>query len=434
MYRDKMEELKKWKDSSNRKPLIIRGARQVGKTWLMKEFGKEYYEKCAYINFDDNTRMNKLFEEDFDLNKIIQGLKIESGVNIEPENTLIILDEIQETPKALKALKYFCENANQYHIVSAGSLLGVAIHEGTSFPVGKVDFLDLAPLSFFEFMQALGENDLLQMLKNNDFDIINVFNTKLKEYLKLYYYIGGMPEAVNSYVENKDLLEVRKIQKKLLDAYEQDFSKHAPSNIVPRIRQLWNNIPTQLAKENKKFIYGLVREGARAREYEIALSWLIDCGLVYQINRVNNSKVPLSAYQDFNAFKLYLLDVGLLSAMAGIDAKTLLEGNAIFEEFKGSLTEQYVLCQLKQCAELDVFYWTSNTGMAEVDFITQIGRDNVPIEVKASENLQAKSIKSFIQKYHTRINVRTSMSNYRKEESMINIPLYMIGNIEKIIK
>lgn len=434
MYRDKMEELKKWKNSSNRKPLIIRGARQVGKTWLMKEFGKEYYEKYAYINFDDNTRMNKLFEEDFDLNKIIQGLKIESGVNIEPENTLIILDEIQETPKALKALKYFCENANQYHIVSAGSLLGVAIHEGTSFPVGKVDFLDLAPLSFFEFMQALGENDLLQMLKNNDFDIINVFNSKLKEYLKLYYYIGGMPEAVNSYVENKDLLEVRKIQKKLLDAYEQDFSKHAPSNIVPRIRQLWNNIPTQLAKENKKFIYGLVREGARAREYEIALSWLIDCGLVYQINRVNNSKVPLSAYQDFNAFKLYLLDVGLLSAMAGIDAKTLLEGNEIFEEFKGSLTEQYVLCQLKQCTELDIFYWTSNTGMAEVDFITQIGRNNVPIEVKASENLQAKSIKSFIQKYNTKINVRTSMSNYRKEESIINIPLYLIGNIEKIIK
>ncbi len=434
MYRDKMEELKKWKNSSNRKPLIIRGARQVGKTWLMKEFGKEYYEKCAYINFDDNTRMNKLFEEDFDLNKIIQGLKIESGVNIEPENTLIILDEIQETPKALKALKYFFENANQYHIVSAGSLLGVAIHEGTSFPVGKVDFLDLEPLSFFEFMQALGENDLLQILKNNDFDMLNVFNNKLKEYLKLYYYIGGMPEAVSSYIENKDLLEVRKIQKKLLDAYEQDFSKHAPSNIVPRIRQLWNNIPTQLAKENKKFIYGLVREGARAREYEIALSWLIDCGLVYQINRVNNSKVPLSAYQDFNAFKLYLLDVGLLSAMAGIDAKTLLEGNEIFEEFKGSLTEQYVLCQLKQCTELDVFYWTSNTGMAEIDFITQIGKNNVPIEVKASENLQAKSIKSFIQKYNTKINVRTSMSNYRKEESIINIPLYLIGNIEKIIK
>ena len=380
MYRDKMNELKKWKNSPTRKPLIIRGARQVGKTWLMKEFGKQYYKKCAYINFDDNSRMDKLFEDDFDLDKIIQGLKIESNVNIEPENTLIILDEIQETPKALKALKYFYENANQYHIVSAGSLLGVAIHEGTSFPVGKVDFLDLAPLSFFEFLEALGEENLLQLLKKNDFDMIGVFNSKLKEFLKLYYYVGGMPEAVNSYAQNKDLKEVRKIQKRLLEAYEQDFSKHAPSNIVPRIRQLWNNIPTQLAKENKKFIYGLVREGARAREYEIALSWLIDCGLVYQINRVTTSKVPLSAYQDFNAFKLYLLDVGLLSAMSGIDAKTLLEGNDVFEEFKGSLTEQYVLCQLKECTDLDVFYWSSDTGTSELDFITQIGKDNVPKE------------------------------------------------------
>lgn len=432
MYRDKMNELKKWKNSPTRKPLIIRGSRQVGKTWLMKEFGKQYYKKCAYINFDDNSRMDKLFEDDFDLDKIIQGLKIESNVNIEPENTLIILDEIQETPKALKALKYFYENANQYHIVSAGSLLGVAIHEGTSFPVGKVDFLDLAPLSFFEFLEALGEENLLQLLKENDFDMIGVFNSKLKEFLKLYYYVGGMPEAVNSYAQNKDLKEVRKIQKRLLEAYEQDFSKHAPSNIVPRIRQLWNNIPTQLAKENKKFIYGLVREGARAREYEIALSWLIDCGLVYQINRVTTSKVPLSAYQDFNAFKLYLLDVGLLSAMSGIDAKTLLEGNDVFEEFKGSLTEQYVLCQLKECTDLDVFYWSSDTGTSELDFITQIGKDNVPIEVKASENLQAKSLKSFVQKYETKFNVRTSMSDYRNDDWITNIPLYCIANIEKI--
>lgn len=432
MYRDKMNELKKWKESSTRKPLIIRGARQVGKTWLMKEFGKQYYKKCAYINFDDNSRMNKLFDEDFDLDKIIQGLKIESNVNIEPENTLIILDEIQETPKALKALKYFYENANRYHIVSAGSLLGVAIHEGTSFPVGKVDFLDLYPLSFFEFLEALGESDLLQLLKNTDFDMISVFNLKFKEFLKLYYYIGGMPEAVNSYVQNKDLNEVRKIQIRLLEAYEQDFSKHAPSNIVPRIRQLWNNIPTQLAKENKKFIYGLVREGARAREYEIALSWLIDCGLVYQINRVTTSKIPLSAYQDFNAFKLYLLDVGLLSAMARIDAKTLLDGNDIFEEFKGSLTEQYVLCQLKECTDLDIFYWSSDTSTSELDFIAQIGRDNVPIEVKANENLQAKSLKYFVQKYNTQFNVRTSMSDYRKDDWLTNIPLYCIANIERI--
>ena len=273
----------------------------------------------------------------------------------------------------------------------------------------------------------------MKILEDNDFIILEVFNTKLQELLKLYYYIGGMPEAVNAYVENKDLLEVRKIQKELLDAYEQDFSKHAPRNIVPRIRQLWNNIPTQLAKENKKFLYGLIRKGARAREYEIALSWLIDCGLVYQVNRVNNSKIPLSAYQDFTAFKLYLLDVGLLAAKAGIDDKTLLEGNEIFQEFKGSLTEQYVLCQLKQCTDLDVFYWTAEKGIAEVDFITQIGRENIPIEVKSSENLQAKSLKQFAIKYKNKTNVRTSMSNYRKEEWLTNIPLWSIGNIKKIL-
>lgn len=433
MYRNKIEELKEWKNSSNRKPLIIRGARQVGKTWLMKEFGKNFFQKVAYINFDDNTRMEKLFEEDFDIERIIQGLKIESGVNIEPENTLIILDEIQETPKALKALKYFCENANEYYIISAGSLLGVAIHEGTSFPVGKVDFLNLAPLSFFEFLEALEEKELLGILKTNQLEMIKIFHTKFKELLKLYYYVGGMPEAVSSYIKNKDLIEVRKIQKRLLQAYEQDFSKHAPSHIVPRIRQLWNNIPTQLAKENKKFIYGLVREGARAREYEIALSWLIDCGLIYQVNRVNTSKDPLPAYQDFSAFKLYLLDVGLLAAMANIDVKTLLNGNDIFEEFKGSLTEQYVLCQLKQCTDLETFYWSPKKGIAEIDFIVQIGINNVPIEVKASENLQAKSLKSFIQKYNTNVNVRTAIMEYRREERLINVPLYMIGNIEKII-
>lgn len=434
MYREKMNELIDWKKSKNRKPLIIRGARQVGKTWLMKEFGERFYEKYAYINFDDNARMNALFEGEFDFEKILQGLKIESGVNIEPNNTLIIFDEIQEAPNALKALKYFCENANEYHIVAAGSLLGVAMHQGTSFPVGKVNFIDLTPLSFFEFLKALGEEELLKLLQQNDFQMINLFNEKYKNYLKLYFYIGGMPEVVKSYVEDKDLNEVRKIQKTLLLDYEQDFSKHAPSNIVPRIRQLWNNIPTQLAKENKKFIYGLIKEGARAREYEIALSWLIDCGLIYQVNRVNNCKVPLSAYQDFSAFKLYLLDLGLLGAMAGLDARTILEDNEIFNEFKGSLTEQYVLCQLKECTDLDAFYWSSDTGIAEVDFVVQIGKNNVPIEVKSSENLQAKSLKSFVEKYNTKINVRTSMSNYREEEWLCNIPLYCIGNIIRILE
>ena len=434
MYRKKIDDLIKWKNSNTRKPLILRGARQVGKTWLMKEFGKNYYEKCAYINFDDNSRMEELFSGDFDIDRIIQGLKIESNVNIEPENTLIIFDEVQETPKALTALKYFYEKANQYHIIAAGSLLGVAMHEGTSFPVGKVDFLDLYPLSFYEFLQALGEEQLVELIQKNDFKLITVFASKLKQYLKQYFYIGGMPEVVVSYIENKDFNEVRRKQEILLQAYEQDFSKHAPNSVVPRIRQLWNNIPTQLAKENKKFIYGLIKEGARAREYELALSWLIDCGLVYQINRVNDCKVPLSAYQDFSAFKLYLLDVGLLCAMSKIDATTILEGNEIFVEFKGALTEQFVLTELKSNTTFPIFYWSAEKGMAELDYLVQIGRYNVPIEVKSSENLQAKSLKVFAQKYNTKINVRTSMSDYKVEDWLINIPLYLIGNIENIIK
>ena len=433
VYRYKFEDLKKWKVSKNRKPLIIRGARQVGKTWLMQEFGKNEYEKCAYINFDNNTRMEQLFSEGFDLERIIQGLKIESGVNIEPENTLIIFDEIQETASALTSLKYFYENANEYHIIAAGSLLGVAMHAGTSFPVGKVDFLDLYPLNFFEFLKALGEDELVDLINKNDMDLITVFTDKFKTYLKEYMFIGGMPEVVETYIDTKDFNEVRKVQEALLSAYEQDFSKHAPNNVVPRIRQLWNNIPTQLAKENKKFIYGLVKEGARAREYELALSWLIDCGLVYQVNRVNDCKIPLSAYQDFSAFKLYLLDVGLLCAMAKIDAQTILDGNRIFVEFKGSLTEQYVLTELKSNINSPVFYWSSDKGIAEVDYIVQIAGNNIPIEVKSGENLQSKSLKSFVQKYDTKINVRTSMTNYKKEDWLVNIPLYLIGNITNII-
>ena len=432
MYRNKIEKLIKWKNSKSRKPLIIRGARQVGKTWLMQEFGKNYYEKCAYINFDSNNRMEELFSTDFDIERIVQGLKIESGVNIEPENTLIIFDEIQEIPKALTSLKYFCENANKYHIVAAGSLLGVAMHEGTSFPVGKVDFMDLYPLSYEEFLEALGEKELVNLLKTQNMELINIFSDKFKNYLKQYLFIGGMPEVVADYVQNKDFNAVRDKQTRLLEAYEQDFSKHAPNNIVPRIRQLWNNIPIQLAKENKKFIYGLVKQGARAREYEVALSWLIDCGLVYQINRVKDCKIPLVAYQDFNAFKLYLLDVGLLCAMAQIDAQTIIDGNSIFVEFKGALTEQFVLTELKANTNVPIFYWSSETGIAEVDYIVQIGKNNVPIEVKSNENLQSKSLKNFVQKYNTKINIRTSMSNYRKEDWLINIPLYLIGKISNL--
>ena len=433
MYREKMKELEEWKNSKDRMPLIIRGARQVGKTWIMKEFGKNNYKKVAYVNFDGNTRMVRLFEGDFDIDRIIQGLKIETQVDIDSENTLLIFDEIQEVPKALTSLKYFCENARQYHILAAGSLLGVALHEGTSFPVGKVDFIDLYPLNFHEFLIAKGEEKLVNILNEKDWDLINIFKDKFISYLREYYFIGGMPAAVNKYIETKDYKKVRNVQLKLLQAYEEDFSKHAPNDIVPRLKMLWNSIPAQLAKENKKFIYGLIKEGARAKEYELALSWLIDCGLVYKIDRVTKPNIPLIAYQDTSAFKLYVLDIGILGAMTRINEKILLEGNEIFTEFKGSFTEQFVLTELKSNKDIPIFYWSAEKATAEIDFLIQLGTSVIPIEVKASENLQAKSLKTFIEKYKTTKNVRTSMSNYRKEEKLINIPLYSIGNIEKLI-
>lgn len=433
MYREKIKELEEWKNSKDRMPLIIRGARQVGKTWIMKEFGKNNYKKVAYVNFDGNTRMTRLFEGDFDIDRIIQGLKIETQVDIDAKDTLLIFDEIQEVPKALTSLKYFCENARQFHILAAGSLLGVALHEGTSFPVGKVDFIDLYPLNFQEFLLAIGEEKLVTILNEKDWDLISIFKDKLISYLREYYFIGGMPAAINKYVETKDYKQVRNVQLKLLQAYEEDFSKHAPNEIVPRLKMLWNSIPAQLAKENKKFIYGLIKEGARAKEYELALSWLIDCGLIYKIDRVNKPNIPLIAYQDTSAFKLYILDVGILGAMTRIDERILLEGNEIFTEFKGSFTEQFVLTELKSNKDIPIFYWSAEKATAEIDFLIQLGTDVIPIEVKASENLQAKSLKTFIEKYQTTKNVRTSMSNYRKEEKLINIPLYSIGNIEKII-
>ncbi|MEG0873199.1 MAG: ATP-binding protein [Clostridia bacterium] len=433
MYREKIKELEEWKKLKDRMPLIIRGARQVGKTWIMKEFGKNNYENVAYINFDGNDRMARLFEGDFDINRIIQGLKVETGVDIDKKNTLLIFDEIQEVPKALTSLKYFCENANEYSIIAAGSLLGVALHEGTSFPVGKVDFIDLYPLNFEEFLLAQGEEKLVEILNEQNWDLINIFKDKFVLYLREYYFIGGMPSAVNKFVESKDYKQVRKVQLKLLQAYEEDFSKHAPNEIVPRLKMLWNSIPAQLAKENKKFIYGLIKEGARAKEYELALSWLMDCGLIYKIDRVNKPNIPLIAYQDTSAFKLYILDVGLLGAMTRIDEKIILEGSKIFTEFKGSFTEQFVLTELKSNKDIPIFYWSAERATAEIDFVVQSKGYVIPIEVKSEENLQAKSLKEFVSKYDTEINVRTSMTDYKKEDWLINIPLYNIGNIEEII-
>ena len=432
MYRIAIEKLLKWKQSKRRKPLIIEGARQVGKTWLMKEFGRQAYEDTVYINFDSNSRMAELFAPDLDTERLIMGLELYAGRKIDPEKSLLIFDEVQEVPRALTALKYFYENAPQYNIVCAGSLLGIALHQGTSFPVGKVDFLKLYPLSFNEFLRAIGEERFAELLDKRDFQMITSFRQTYIDALKQYYFVGGMPEAVQSFAENKDFNEVREIQRRILAAYEQDFSKHVPNEIVPTLRMLWNSIPSQLAKENKKFIYGLVREGARAKEYETAIMWLCDCGLVHKVSRVNTAGIPLRAYEDLKAFKLFLVDVGLLGCMAGLRQRTLLDGNALFVEFKGALTEQYVCQQLKTIENLDVYYYTNDRGSCEVDFVVDTGERIVPVEVKAEINLKAKSLKTYREKFSPEVAVRTSMADYKKEDWLVNLPLYAIDQIARI--
>lgn len=429
MYRMAMENLLAWKQSRRRKPLIIEGARQVGKTWLMKEFGRQAYADTVYINFDSNARMAELFASDLDTKRLVLGLELYAGRKIDPENALLIFDEVQEVPRALAALKYFCEDAPQYHIVCAGSLLGIALHRGTSFPVGKVDFLKLYPLSFQEFLMAIGKQQFSELLDQQDFSMITSFRETYADALKQYYFVGGMPEAVESFAENQDFNEVRQIQKRILAAYEQDFSKHAPNDVVPRLRMLWNSIPAQLAKENKKFIYGLVREGARAKDYETALLWLSDCGLVHRVSRVNAPGIPLRAYEDMKAFKLFVLDVGLLGCMTGLHQRTLLDGNTLFVEFKGALTEQYVCQQLKTLADLELCYYTNDRGSCEVDFVVDTGGRVMPLDVKAETNLRAKSLKTYREKFSPELAIRTSMADYRKEDGLVNLPLYAIGQI-----
>lgn len=435
MYRDAMQKLSRWKDLRDRKPIILRGARQVGKTWLMKEFGRTHFAKTAYINFDNNERMNMLFSGDLDIPRIITALQVESGVLITPEDTLLIFDEVQEVPRALTSLKYFNENAPEYAITAAGSMLGIALHPGTSFPVGKVDFLQLYPMSFLEFLDATGNERYSELLRSDvpDMQMITVFKEVFTDALKQYMYIGGMPEAVSAFSESKDFKEVRRIQTRILSAYEQDFSKYAPNEAVPRIRMLWNSIPAQLAKENRKFTYRRIREGARAREYELALQWLLDCGLIHKVNRVAKPDMPLIAYTDMAAFKIFMSDVGLMSAKSELDAKSLLAGNSVFEEFKGALTEQYVMQQLLADCEIKPYYWTSERATAEVDFVFQNGSKIIPLEVKAGENLKAKSLKQYYEKYSPPISVRSSMSDFRKEHWLINLPLYAISCIKQVL-
>ena len=426
MERQLLADLVKWKSKYNRKPLIIQGARQVGKTWIMKEFGKRCFKNTVYINFDNNPRMKTVFEQDYDIKRIISALKIEHGSNFEAEETLLIFDEIQEVPKALSSLKYFCEDAQEYAVVAAGSLLGIALHQGTSFPVGKVDFMHLYPLNFKEFLMAIGEQQLADLLWNQDEALINAFSGKYIDYLRKYYYVGGMPEAVQCFADTDDYFAVRDIQNGLLKYYEEDFSKHAPKEVVPRIQMVWNSIPGQLAKENRKFIYGMIREGARAKDFELAIQWLLDCGLIHKSHRITKPDMPLIAYAEMNTFKMFLSDVGLLAAKGNIPAKVLLEGTRIFEEFKGALTEQFVAQELASFGK-ELYYYSTEASSGEIDFMIQQGMYCIPVEVKAEENLRARSLRAFCDKYSPEIALRSSMANFREQDWMKNVPLYALA-------
>mgnify|MGYP000040577998 FL=1 len=429
MYRSAINALLQWKNKDNRKPLIIMGARQVGKTWLMKEFGRTNYDKVAYISFYNNKRMDEVFQNDFDVKRIIMNLNIEAGVTITPGDTLIILDEIQDSPKVLESLKYFCEEAPQYHVVAAGSLLGVTIHEGVSYPVGKVDLLDLYPLNFREFLYAMEEQGLADALETKDYTLIDNFSDKYLFWLKNYYYTGGMPAVVDAFRMHRDYAEVRQIQNDIVRQYEGDFGKHIDTHTLPRIRLVWNSVPMQLAKENKKFFFGQIKKGARSSEYELAIQWLVDCGLVYKVNRVNEPNMPLKAYKSMNAYKLFLLDVGLLGALSELEAESILDGNDIFVEFKGALTEQYVLQQLISDTRYTPYYFGTEKATFEQDFLVQRGKDIVPIEVKAGDNIRSQSLKAYCDKYHPNKAVRFSTLKYIDQGWMENIPLYAVCNL-----
>lgn len=428
MKRNAIKELYEWKENNDRKPLVILGARQVGKTWLMKEFGKEAYKKCAYVNFEDNDDLRGMFEHDFDIQRIIANLQWATDVTID-EDTLIILDEIQEAPRGITALKYFQEKAPQYHVIAAGSLLGIAMHKNDSFPVGKVDFMHLYPLSFYEFLNAVGEKKMIDLLQAKDWTMLTMVRAKFEECLRQYYFVGGMPAAVLAFVNDGDLNKVRTIQKSIIEAYERDFSKHAPAIEVPRIRMVWHSIPSQLSKENRKFIYGMIKEGARAKDFELAIEWLKDAGLIYKVNRCKKAQLPLAAYEDFSAFKMFLSDIGLMGAMSNIPVQSLLNGNMLFSDFKGALTEQFVLQQMKTNQSLSIYYWSADNSRGEIDFLVQQEEKVIPIEVKAEENLQAKSLRMFVERNPGLKGCRFSMSPYREQDWLVNYPLYSVLTI-----
>jgi predicted AAA+ superfamily ATPase len=429
MQRFAMKKLEAWKNDDNRKPLVIMGARQVGKTWLMKEFGRLYYKKVAYISFYNNEAMKHVFEQDYDINRIVSAINIEVGFTISSDDTLIIFDEIQNAPKAFESLKYFYEDAPEYHIMVAGSLLGVALHEGISYPVGKVTTLNLYPLNFREFLYAVGEKGLADALETKDYDLIDSFSEKYIYYLKNYFYVGGMPEVVSKFINNNDYIAARELQKEIVLQYKGDFGKHISPNELPRINMVWDSIPMQLAKENKKFFFGQIKKGARSAEFEKAIQWLVDSGLVYRVHKVNEPHIPLSAYKELSFFKLFFVDIGLLGAMSELDLHSVIEGNRLFVEFKGALTEQYVLQQIMSDTTYTPYYYGTASATFEQDFLIQKGMDAVPIEVKAETNIHSKSLKAFYDKFHPSISIRLSLLNYKEQDWLVNIPLYAVSNM-----
>lgn len=425
MERSIYSSLKKWKESPTRKPLILQGARQVGKTYILKEFGAREYSEVVYINCDDNNDMQNMFV-DYDVDRIIRSMSAISGVSIKPSTTLLILDEIHEVERGLASLKYFCEKAPEYHVAVAGSLLGITLHEGTSFPVGKVDMLYMYPMDFEEFLLAMGKEQLVELLRNNSWAALTPLRGMLTELLRQYYFVGGMPEAVKTYVERGDIWEVRSIHSKIIDAYRNDMSKHAPKQQVQRINMVWNSIPSQLARDNKKFIYGALRKGARANDFEIAIQWLVDSGLVHKVHRISKPVVPLKFYEDMASFKLFLLDCGLLGALSETPPEQILIGDNVFEEYKGAFTENYVLQQLKSLPRTFVYYYSNDNSTLEIDFVVQHEAHVIPIEVKAEENLRAKSLRQFVTDNSGLHGVRFSMSDYREQDWLTNVPLWAV--------
>ena len=424
MERKAYNQLLAWKNNPHHKPLILNGARQVGKTWLLKHFGEKEYRNVAYVNCDRSPQMEMILREGFDMSRIIRNISAMTNVDIRPHETLIILDEIQSIPKGLSSLKYFCEDAPDYDVAVAGSLLGLQLHRGESFPVGKVDMLKLYPMTFGEFLLAKGEKVKKEALDNKEYETMSAVSPLYVELLRQYYFTGGMPAAVSAFIEGQPLHTVRQIQKDILNDYIRDFSKHAPGNEVPRINLVWNSIPSQLGKENRKFIYGMLKKGARAKEFELAIQWLVDCGLVYKIPRTAKVAMPVRFYEDFSAFKLYLLDVGLFGAMVNAPAHEILIGSNIFSEYKGTFTELYVLQQMVTVRDLDIYYYSTDDSRTEIDFIVQHEGKVTPVEVKAEENLRAKSLRQVVSNDPSLHGLRFSMSDYRQEDWLDNVPLY----------